>query len=186
MPSGRHCSRGSPVASADGRFVAWVTIRCPESEDRSVGAVHRARTDGTDEQVDPVGSAQVSVVGFLGRRVVYNRGFRDGAWITDFRGPPSRISGVERVTDVTEGRGWLIGERAGERPAVITVDGTVRWRHHDAGNLVAFNPSGTQVLAVHERQISTLDAENGSTTSRIGLPAASTRMPPSGRATAPS
>lgn len=81
------------MTSVDGSYVAWVTLRCPESFDRSVGAVHRARADGSDEMTHSVGPGLANVVGFLERSVVYNAGFRDGAWITNFHDDPSRIPG---------------------------------------------------------------------------------------------
>lgn len=96
-PSSHHCSSGTPVASPDSRYAAWVTVRCPETDDQTVGAVHRARRDGSGETTQPVGVGLAGVVGFLGRRVVYNSGFQDGAWVTDFRGDARRIPGVDRV-----------------------------------------------------------------------------------------
>lgn len=168
-PSGRHCSSGTPVATGDGRYAAWVTVRCPESTDRSIGAVHRARTDGSAEVTQPIGPGLASVVGFLGRRVVYNRGFQDGAWITDFHGYLRRIPGVDRVRAVSR-TGRFIGQRADRVRVVVDADGTVRWRVR-AGSLVAFSPDGTQVLAVQtRRQISVLHARDGSVVAEVRLP----------------
>jgi len=165
-PSGRHCSSGTPVATIDGRYAAWVTVRCPETLDRSIGAVHRARTDGSAEVTQPVGPGPASVVGFLGRRVVYNRGFGDGAWITDFQGHPRRVPGVDRVSAVSRS-GWFVGERGERKQVVMDADGAVRWRVR-AGHLVAFSPDGTQVLALQtRRQISVLRARDGSEVAHV-------------------
>ena len=171
-PSGRHCSSGVPVASPDGRYVAWVTVWCPESEDRTVGAVHRARADGSGEVTQPVGAELVHVVGFLGRKVVYDRGFQDVAWITDFRDDPSRIPGVESVLAVNQRTDWFIGRRGNAPRVVVDADGMVHLRIR-AGYLVAFSPDGTKVLAVQaRRQFAVLDVgDGGSVTATVDLPA---------------
>jgi hypothetical protein len=160
-----------PVATADGRLVAWVTVRCPETLDRSIGAVHRARMDGSGEVTHPVGVDLANVVGFLGRRVVYNSGYKGGAWITDFRGYAKRIPGVDRVEDVRQSTGWFIGARGDGARLVVDAHGTVRWRL-GAGYLVAFSPDGSKVLAAQtRRQVSVLHARDGSTAASVDLPA---------------
>ncbi len=159
------------MASVDGRYVAWVTLRCPESADRTIGAIHRARGDGSDEMTQSVGPGLAGVVGFLGRRVVYNAGFQDGAWVTGFRGDPSRIPGVDRVQSVSRETGWLIGRRGARARLVVDVDGRVRWRAR-AGHLMAFNPDGTKVLALDKGQrIAVLHGRDGSTVASVDLPA---------------
>jgi hypothetical protein len=169
-PSGRHCSSGTPVATTDGRYAAWVTVRCPETTDRSIGAVHRARTDGSVELAQPIGPGLANVVGFLGRRVVYNRGFQDGAWVTDLQGRPRRIPGVDRVWAVNQATGSFIGGLGDRMRVVVDADGAVRWRVR-AGSLVAFSPDGTQVLAVQtRRKISVLNARDGSKVEQVDLP----------------
>jgi len=168
-PSSGRCSSGVPVASADGRFVAWVTVRCPESEDRSAGAVHRAATDGTHEVTQPIGPGLAQVVGFLGQELVYNLGFQDGAWITDFRDAPSRIPGVDRVASLSERTGLLIGQRGDRARVVVDADGSVRWRV-TAGSLVAFSPDGSKVLAVTGKRLSLLRSSDGSTATGFDLP----------------
>jgi hypothetical protein len=166
-----HCSSGIPVASSAGRDVAWVTVRCPESRDRSIGAVHRSGADGSGEVTQPIGAGLAGVVGFLGRRVVYNAGFRSGAWIADFRGDPTRIRGVERVRAVNPRSGWLIGARGDHSRLVVEADGTVRWRA-PAGDLIAFSPDGAMVLSVQGRsQISALRSRDGSRAATVNLPA---------------
>ena len=146
-PSFDHCPSGTPVASADGRFVAWVTVRCPESLDRSAGAVHRATANGSNEATQQIGPGLANVVGFLGQELVYNLGFQDGAWITDFRDAPSRIPGVDRVASLSERTGLLIGQRGDRARVVVDADGSVRWRVA-TGSLVAFSPDESKVLAI--------------------------------------
>jgi len=72
-------------------------------EDAHVG--DRAATDGTNEVTQPIGPGLAHVVGFLGRRVVHNTGFQDGAWITCSRDAPSRIPGVDHVGSVSHRTG---------------------------------------------------------------------------------
>jgi hypothetical protein len=161
-PSGAHCSSGSPVGSSDGTYVAWVTVWCPESEDTTVGEVHRASPDLSGEVTEVIGSGLVRVVGFVGERVVYNGGFIGGGWITDFRHAPERIPRVAGVTAV-DPRGRLLIARRGndEADVVVDLDGKVRWRH-EAGGLVSFSPHGSLVLAAQgQRGVVLLHAEDG-------------------------
>lgn len=167
-PSAAHCSSGRPTASPDGRYVAWVTVRCPETRDRTVGAVHRAAADGTAESTEWIGPGLASVVGFVGHRLVYNLGFQDGAWVTDFVGSPRRIPGVVRVLGVSRASGWLLGARGDAARVVVDLDGEVRWRL-DAGSLVAFSPEGTRVLAVAGRRVTILRGRDGSTIGEVVL-----------------
>jgi len=168
-PSSGRCSSGLPVASADGRFVAWVTVRCPESLDRSVGAVHRAAANGSNEATQQIGPGLANVVGFLGQELVYNLGFQDGAWITDFRDAPSRIPGVDRVARLSERTGLLIGQRGDRARVVVDTDGSVRWKV-TAGSLVSFSPDGSKVLAVTGKRLSLLRSSDGSTATGFDLP----------------
>lgn len=168
-PSSGHCSSGKPIASADGRFVAWVTVRCPETDDRSVGAVHRAAADGTHEVTQPIGAGLAQVVGFLGPGLVYNLGFQDGAWITDFRDTPIRIPGVDRVAGLSEQTGLLIGQRGDRARLVVDARGAIHWRV-PAGSLVTFSPDGSKVLAVTGRRLSVLRGSDGSPATVLDLP----------------
>lgn len=168
-PSSGHCSSGKPVASADGRSVAWVTVPCPETEDRSAGAVHRAALDGTHEVTQPIGAGLAQVVGFLGRGLVYNLGFQDGAWITNFRDAPIRIPGVDRVAGLSEQTGLLIGQRGDRARLVVDARGAIRWRVPE-GALVTFSPDGSKVLAVTGRRLSVLHGSDGSTVTVLDLP----------------
>lgn len=164
------CSSGTPVASADGRYVAWSTVRCPESDDTSPSAIHRARADGTGEVVLPVGAGLVSPVGFLGHDVVYNLGFDGGAWVSDLSGPPRRIGAVSRVVDVDRHRRVLIGSRGDRASLVVRVDGTVLWRL-DRGDLIAFSLDGGRVLALRDERLVVLRARDGSPLTTIDVPA---------------
>ncbi len=168
-PSFDHCSSGTPVASADGGFVAWVTVRCPESDDRSVGAVHRAAMDGRQELMQQIGPGLAQVVGFLGRELVYNLGFQDGAWITNFLDAPRSVPGVDRVVSLSEHNGLMIGQRGDRARLVVDAHGSVRWRA-TAGSLVAFSPDGSKVLAVTEERLSALRSSDGSTASGFEAP----------------
>lgn len=169
-PSAAHCSSGSPVASADGDLVAWVTVRCPESLDRTIGAVHRSRASGADHTSQPIGTGLAHVVGFLGGRVVFNRGFVQGGWITDFRRPPIRIPHVQGIRDVAPRRGLLIGITHRGSHVVVDPHGRRHWAS-PAGELVAFSPDGAHVLAtVGRHRLLILDARDGSTASTIDLP----------------
>lgn len=168
-PSANHCSSGTPIASTDRRYVAWVTVRCPESLDRSVGAVHRAAADGSNEMTQRVGPGLANVVGFIGSRVVYNADSQDGAWVTNFRDAPSRIPGVDRVESVSQRTGWLIGGRGDLTRLVMDTDGSVQWRVQ-RGNLVSFSPDGSKVLALTGRRISILRAADGSMAATTDLP----------------
>lgn len=168
-PSSRHCSSGSPVASAGGSFVAWSTVRCPESFDDTVGAIHRARADGRDERTHLFGPGLAWSVGFLGRQVVYNVGFEDGAWITDFARPPRRIPGVERVLDVDDRTGLLIAGRGDYARLVVATAGAVRWRIR-VGDLYSFSPDGTKVLAVSRREVSILRSSDGAVVTTFAVP----------------
>jgi hypothetical protein len=169
-PSSGHCSSGSPIASRDGRYVAWVVVRCPETLVRAVGAVHRARADGSAEAMVPIGGGLVSVVGFCGRSVVYNAGFIDGAWISDFRSAPRRIPGVERVQAVNPRTGWMIGQRGDWARLMLDARGHVRWRAR-TGYLTAFSPDGTRVLlGTGRREVSVLKMLSGATAVRLDLP----------------
>lgn len=168
-PSARHCSSGQPVGSLDGGFVAWVTVRCPETLDRTIGAIHRSLVTGSDEVTQPVGSDLASVVGFLGKRVVYNLGFQAGAWITDFHHRPHRVSDVEAVRSVSPREGLLIGQRGGEAHLILDANGRLRWRY-DRGNLVAFSPDETNVFATQtNHRIVVLNAQDGTVASTIDL-----------------
>lgn len=164
------CSSGTPVASADGRHVAWSTVRCPESDDTSPSTIHRARADGTAEVVLPVGAGLVSPVGFLGHDVVYNLGFDGGAWVSDLTGPPRRMRGLSRVVDVDPHRRVLIGARGDRASVVVRADGTVVWRL-DRGDLVAFSPDGGRVLALRDERLVVLRARDGSPLTTLALPA---------------
>ncbi|WP_377321721.1 hypothetical protein ACFJIY_20990 [Pimelobacter simplex] len=166
---GGTCSSGVPVASPDGRHVAWTTVRCPESGDVGEGAVHRARTDGSGEVVRPTGPGLVQVVGFVGSDVVYDRGFRDGAWRTDFRGPPVRIPGVDRVVALSA-QGLLVGQRGDRARLVLDLRGKVRWRA-TAGDLSWFSPDGSRVLAVDGDRLRVLATGDGSVRAELTLPA---------------
>lgn len=54
---------------------------------------------------------------------------------------------------------------------MVDADGRVRWRAR-VGDLVAFNPDGTKVLASYPgQQIAVLHGQNGSTVARVDLPA---------------
>lgn len=167
-PSSGRCSSGTPVASAEGRVVAWVTVRCPESRDRSVGAVHRAAADGTQEVTQHIGPGLARVVGFLGQGLVYNIGFQDGAWVTSFRDAPSRIPGVDRVASLNRQTGLMIGQRGNRARLVVDVHGSVRWRVA-AGSLLTFSPDGSKVLAVTGQRISILRSSDGSTATTFDL-----------------
>ncbi|RJS46832.1 hypothetical protein [Nocardioides cavernaquae] len=169
-PSAGHCSSGGPIGSADGEYVAWVTVRCPESEDTSVGAVHVARVDGTGEVTQPVGAERVAVVGFLGRSVVYNTGFIRGAWITSSDGRPRRIPGVDTVQAVSPATGDLIGQVADRAHLVLDGDGEVLWRA-PTGGLVSFSPDGTKVLGiVAPGRLSVLHSRTGDAATTIDMP----------------
>jgi hypothetical protein len=169
--SASHCSSGAPIASSDGRYVAWVTVRCPEGLDRSIGAIHRARADGSDKVTQPVGPGLARVVGLLGRRVVYNAGFQDGAWIADFRSDPRRVPGVDSVRAVDPRTGWFIGQRGDRSRLVLRADGTVRWRLR-AGDLIAFSPDGKMVLGTPGGlRLWVLRGRDGSTAASVDLPA---------------
>ncbi|WP_418058563.1 hypothetical protein [Pimelobacter simplex] len=166
---GSRCAGGTPVASPDGRYVAWVTLRCPESEDRSVGAVHRAAADGSGEVIRPIGPGVAQVVGFLGREVVHNRGFQDGAWRTGYDGTPVRIPGVDRVLDVSARGGLLVGQRGDRARLVVDSRGSVRWRA-TTGDLSWFSPDGSSVLAVDGRRLQVLRSADGSARAGLDLP----------------
>lgn len=166
---GGDCSSGVPVASPDGRHVAWTTVRCPESGDVAEGAVHRARADGSGEVVRPTGPGLVQVVGFVGDDVVYDLGFRDGAWRTDFRGAPVRIPGVDRVAALSA-QGLLVGQRGDRARIVLDLRGKVRWRAA-AGDLSWFSPDGSRVLAVDGDRLRLLVAGDGSVRAELTLPA---------------
>ncbi len=166
--SREQCSSGVPAVSADGRFVAWATTLCPESGDTSVGAIHRARASGGSEVVLPVGAGLVSVVGFLGRRIVYNLGFVGGAWTTDLASAPRRIPGIAGAADVSP-RGLVIGYlRDGTTGVVARPDGTVLWR--SASGLTSFSPEGTRVLAGDSGGLTVLRARDGADVASLGTP----------------
>ena len=168
-PSSGRCSSGTPVASADGRFVAWVTVRCPESKDHSLGAVHRASSYGAHEVTQRLGPRLAHVVGFLGQGLVYNLGFQDGAWVTDFHDAPRRIPGVDRVTNLSEQTGLLIGQRGDRARLVVDARGSVHWRVA-AGSLVAFSPDGSKALARTGTRLSVLRSSDGSTATGFATP----------------
>lgn len=168
-PSSGRCSSGVPAASADGRSVAWSTVRCPETVDRSLGAIHRASADGTHEERQPIGTGLAGVVGFIEDEVVYNLGFIDGAWITDFRSEPRRVEGIDRVVEVSES-GLLIGRNGDNARIVVDTRGTVRWEVA-AGDLMAFSPDGSNVLAAQRRRLSVLASADGSPVAGFTVPA---------------
>lgn len=170
-PSASHCSSGGPVASADAGHVAWVTVRCPESRDRSIGVVHVARTDGSGEVTQEVGPGLVAVVGFLGGSIVYNVGFKDGAWIADLHDQPRLIPGVDRVLAASQPARRLIGQVGDQARLLIDAEGTVRWRA-PTGDLISFSPDGTEVLSIVDgAHVSVLSTRNGETTAGVDLPA---------------
>ena len=108
------------------------------------------------------------MVGLLGSEVVYNEGFIDGAWITDFKNPPRRIPGVRSVTDVDEVNDRLIGSRRSTR-LVIDTRGELLWRV-DEGYLIAFSPRGSRVLARVRDEYVVLDTDDGSRLATFALP----------------
>jgi hypothetical protein len=167
---GSRCAGGTPVASPDGRYVAWTTVRCPESADRSGGSVHRAAPDGSGETVRPIGPGLAQVVGFLGPEVVHNRGFQDGAWRSGYDGPATRIPGVDRVLDVSPRSGLLVGQRGDRARLVLDGHGTVRWRA-TTGDLSRFSPDGGSVLLVDGARLRVLRSADGSARARLDLPA---------------
>jgi hypothetical protein len=170
-PSGDHCSSGAPVGSADREYVAWATVRCPESTDTSIGAVHVARVDGTAEVTQPVGAERVAVVGFLGRSVIYNAGFIGGAWITSFDGHPRRIPGVDSVRSVSPATGALIGQLGDHARLVVDADGAIQWQAR-TGDLVLFSPDGTKVLSIlTPSRVAALEARTGEMAATADLPA---------------
>lgn len=164
------CSSGVPAVSADGRHVAWATTLCPESGDTTTGAVHRARTDGTHEEVRPVGTGLVSIVGFLGRDVVYQLGFSGGVWVSDMRSAPRRIPGIDHARDTNTRRSLVLGGRGDRTDRAVRPDGTVRWRL-EQGDLVAFNPGGTRVAALRDDRLLVLRSRDGSRVAILDLPA---------------
>ena len=169
-PSSHHCSSGEPVTSRDGSHVAWVTVRCPESEDRSVAALHVARSDGSGELTRSIGHGLAAAVGFVGESVVYTLGFEGGAWLTDGRAHPRRIPGVDHVRAVSPA-GAVIAQTGDTARLVMDVSGTILWRA-EAGDLVSFSPDGTKVLALlEEPRISVLDARNGEAVTAVDIPA---------------
>jgi len=168
-PGGR-CSSGVPVASPDGRSVAWTSAGCPESGDVGPGAVHRAAVDGSGAEVQPTGPGLVQVVGFLGSDVVYDRGFADGAWRAGFRGAPARIPGVDRVLAVSASAGLLVGQRGDRARLVLDERGNVRWRAA-AGDLSWFSPDGSAVLAVDGGRLQVLRSADGAELARLVVPA---------------
>ena len=151
--------------------MAWVSLRCPESVDTFPSQVHRAASDGTGEVVQPVGRTPSSVVGLLGDEVVYNVGFIEGAWITDFVAPPRRIPGVDGAHDVDEVNRRLIGERGDNARRVIDAHGTLLWRARQ-GSLISFSPRGTRVLARSRQECRVLDSRDGSLLATLVLPRA--------------
>lgn len=153
--------------------MAWVTVRCPETDDQSVGMVHRARADGSAEVTQPIGPDLAHVVGFVGHRVVYVMGFNGGSWVTDFSGPPSRIPRLESVRDVSESTRMVIGQRGQRARIVAEIGGQVRWRLSQ-GHLVSFSPNGKRVLALTEgtgRRVSLLNCSTGAAQVSFSLPA---------------
>lgn len=163
------CSAGSPVASSDGAHVAWVTLLCPESGEEGEGHLHRADAAGSSEATWPIGAGRGSVVGFLGDEVVFNRGFIDGAWVTDFV-EAKRLGSVDRVVNVSTTGTSLIGQEGDRAQLMLAEDGTVRWRA-DSGHLQAFSPSGARVPALTRREVLVLDSEDGSVLTTLPLPA---------------
>ncbi|WP_110205216.1 hypothetical protein [Nocardioides daejeonensis] len=165
-PSAQHCSSGLPASSRTGDLVAWVTVRCPEGDDRSAGAVHRAASDGTGEVTVSLGGRTASVVGFLGDAVVYNSGFDRGAWITHFDAPPRRLPRVRSVVAVSS-RLLLVRLAVGD--AVTNDAGEVRWRaEHDV--LRSFSPDGAAVLASRKRRLTIHTATTGEVRAGFDLP----------------
>lgn len=168
-PSSHHCSSGSPVRSGDGRYVAWVTVRCPESDDTSIGAIHRARADGSQEVTEPIGSELAHVVGFLGSEVVYDRGFIGGARTTGFEGR-SRVILRHGFVRATGAGGLLLVARGDRSRQVLDAYGTTLW-HTAHGELVSFSPSGDSLLLVlGHRQGEIRDSRTGRVRGRLELP----------------
>lgn len=164
----RLCSSGTPAASDDGAYVAWVATLCPESGWSGTGQVHRARVDGTGEVTEPLGS-QSSVVGFLGSRVVYVESNPWRVLVTDFATPPIRIPGIDFVVDVDERRGRLIGVRGDHARVVVDLAGRVVWRSQH-GSLGAFSPRGGHVVAWRRHELTVLDADDGSVVATLRNP----------------
>jgi len=165
-----HCSSGGPVLSSRRGRVAWVTVRCPESADRSIGAVHVANADGSGEISELLGAGLARVVGFLGDRVVYNAGFTGGAWVTTLGGVSRRIPGIDQAVDTGREVPWLIGQRRSRAQVVVDVNGNALWRL-ESGNLIAFSPNDQRVLAVMpKRRLALLDSGDGRELARIEVP----------------
>lgn len=169
-PGSRHCSSGRPVASTRHGRVAWVTVRCPESADRSIGALHLAYADGSGQISQPVGAGLFAIVGFLGNQIVYNAGFTGGAWTTNLPGAARRIPGIDSVRDVGGEIPWLIGQRGDRANLVVDVDGDVQWRFH-AGTLLAFSSDTERVLGVvSKHELAVLAVDDGHPLARIEVP----------------
>lgn len=164
------CSSGVPAVSADGRHVAWATTLCPESGDTTTGAIHRARTDGTCEEIRPVGAGLVSVVGFLGRDVVYQLGVAGGVWVSDLRRAPRRIPGIDHARGTSTRRSLVLGGRGDRTDRALRPDGTVHWRFGQ-GDLIAFSPGGSRVVAFGDDRLVVLRSRDGSTAAALALPA---------------
>lgn len=164
----RRCSSGTPAASDDGRYVAWVATLCPESGLTGPGQVHRARTAGTGEVTEPLGS-QSSVVGFLGHRVVYVESTPGRVLVTDFDEPPRRIPRLDSVVDIDEQHGRLIGVRGDRARVVVDLDGRVLWRSQH-GSLGSFSPRGERLLAWRPQRLTVLDADDGSVVTTLESP----------------
>ena len=160
-----HCHGGYPHTSADGSLVAWMTLRCPESLDRTLPTVQLATREGTCVRSQRVAGDPFQlthVAGFLGDQVVYVAG---GVWISDAVAPPRRVPGISSASDTAPTSGLLL---SGGR--VVAPDGSVRWRYR--GHLEAFSPRETRVLAlVGRRRAVVLEVDDGSTVAQLELPA---------------
>jgi hypothetical protein len=147
--AGAWATTGSPVVSDDERLTAWATYVMPESGRSGPTLVHVAGPRGP-ERVHEVGPAggQVSVVGFLDRRVVVDRLWGRGVVLA---GPDGTVPvpGIRFAHDVDDRHDRVAGGTGSNGGTAVMVDarsGEVVWRAPGVA-LVSFSPDGTRVLA---------------------------------------
>jgi hypothetical protein len=115
----------------------------------------------------------------VGDRVVFNKGFNGGAWVTDLASRPRRVSSLAYARRVGRRPAIIVGGTTGGDGSSETVvdlgSGEVLWSK-PGWDLGAVSPSGGQVMGMRFRRggataMAVFDVRNGRIRTRFPLPA---------------